>query len=363
MLKGQAAGIPFAPVEVRGVGRLPDTTAELHQIISFFQSREKSTMKPGWRIQWGSRSSRRVGMQQWPDRIVVETPEDLAALTSNGDDYTKFSHWLSNLMAWRSDVCTYLSDHPLSILKYVDKWPDLMDIVDICIEQELEGKPIRTIETSRDTKFIKQHESVLLGMLKSIDPVRFPGDITNLETALSLSRNPFLFPIRWLDHDLCARQIQGLNLMALPVEGLRQVTWEVKEVWVVENATNLYLLPERPGAIAVFGAGKTSGSMKDIELFRRVRLFYWGDLDDDGFRMLSTFRNLYPHAEGFCMGTETVRAHIASMVVQSQTYRSSVPAGLTPDETEAFMMLQPLNGRIEQERIRPDHLQKLIERC
>jgi hypothetical protein len=363
MLKAQAAGISFEPFEVRGVGRLPDTTAELHQMVSFFQSHEKSAIKPGWRIEWGSRSSRRVGMQQWPDRIVVETPEDLASLTSNGHAYTKFSHWLSILVAWRSEVRIYLSDHPLSILKYVDSWPDLMSVMDVCIEQDLEGKPIRTIETSRDTKFIEQHKSILLGMLKSIDPVRFPGDMNDLESALSLSRNPFFFPIRWLDHDLCARQMHGLNLLALPVEGLRQVTWEVKEVWMVENATNLYLLPERPGAIAVFGAGKASASLKDVELFRRARLFYWGDLDDDGFKMLSTFRSLYPHAESFCMGTETVRTHMSSKVEQTQRYGTAVPSGLTQDETEAFLMLQPINGRIEQERIRPDHLRSMMERC
>jgi hypothetical protein len=155
----------------------------------------------------------------------------------------------------------------------------------------------------------------------------------------------------------------GLNLLALPVEGLRQVTWEVKEVWMVENATNLYLLPERSGAIAVFGAGKASASLKDVELFRRARLFYWGDLDDDGFKMLSTFRSLYPHAESFCMGTETVRTHMSSKVEQTQRYGTAVPSGLTQDETEAFLMLQPINGRIEQERIRPDHLRSMMERC
>jgi hypothetical protein len=363
MLKAQAAGISFGPFEVRGVGGLPDTTAELHQMVSFFQSHEKSTIKLGWRIEWGSRSSRRVGMQQWPDRIVVETPEDLAEITSNGHEYTKFSHWLSNLMAWRPEVRTYFSDYPHSILKYVDRWPDLMSVIDICIDQDLEGKPIRTIETSRDTKFIELHKSILLGMLKSIDPVRFPGDINDLETALSLSRNPFLFPIRWLDHELCIRQMCGLKLLALPVEGLRQVNWDIREVWVVENATNLYLLPERSGAIAIFGAGKASASLKDVELFRRARLFYWGDLDEDGFRMLSTFRSLYPHAESFCMGIETVRTHMTSKVEQTQKYGTAVPAGLTPDETEAFLVMQLINGRIEQERIRPEYLRMMMERC
>ncbi len=355
MLRTLAEGNPFEPIDVRGFGRIPDTTTELHTQIRLLQKYEKTDGKPGWKITWGQHSSRRVGVQQWPERIIIETPDDLAVLTTNGHAYAKFDRWLRVLISWRSEVRSFLISNPEALIEYDAEWPQIMTVVDKLLLLEDRSGFLRSISVPVHTKWLKTRQSLLMGLLRSIDPLRFTADVGDLETAFSLFRKPLLFPIRWLDEVLCRTEADGHVLTALPVDGMRRLSWSVEEVWLVENETNLHLLPQRSGAIAVFGFGKALSLLKDIPLFRRSRLFYWGDLDEDGFRMLSSFRAMYPHAISFCMDLETVAAHQGEMVDQPQRYRPGIPEGLTLAEVDAFERLRDFNGRIEQERIRLDH--------
>ena len=342
---------------------MPDTTTELHLQIRLLQKQEKTEGKPGWTIIWGQHTSRRVGIQQWPERIIVDTPDDLAFLTTNGHAYSKFQHWLDVLITWRPEVRSFIISSPEALIEYDAEWSQIMNVVDKLLLLEDRSGFLRSISVPVHTKWLKSRQSLLLGLLRSIDPERFSPDVADLETAFSLFRKPLLFPIRWLDEALCRAEADGHVLTALPVEGLKRLAWSVGEVWLVENETNLHLLPQRSGAIAVFGFGKALSLLKDVSLFHRTRLFYWGDLDEDGFRMLATFRSMYPHAISFCMDPETVAAHQAEMVDQPQRYRPVIPPGLTSDELDAFEQLRFSNGRIEQERIRLDHLAAMVDRC
>lgn len=361
MLRNLAEGKPFEPFEVRGFGRMPDTTTELHRQIRLLQDHEKMDGKPGWTVTWGQHTSRRVGVQQWPERITIETPDDLAVLTTNRHAYAKFDHWLKVLTAWRSEIRSFIISSPEALIEYDTEWSQIMIVVDKLLLLEDRSGFLRSVSVPVHTKWLKSRQSLLLRLLRSIDPERFSPDVADLETAFSLFRKPLLFPIRWLDEERCRTEANGHVLTALPVDGMRRLSWSVEEVWLVENETNLHLLPQRSGAIAVFGFGKALSLLKDIPLFQRSRLFYWGDLDEDGFLMLSSFRAMYPHAISFCMDLETVAAHQEEMVDQPQRYRPGIPEGLTLAEVDAFERLRDFNGRIEQERIRLDHLSARVE--
>lgn len=50
MLRILAEGKPIEPFDVRGFGRMPDTTTELHHQVRLLQKYEKTEGKPGWII-------------------------------------------------------------------------------------------------------------------------------------------------------------------------------------------------------------------------------------------------------------------------------------------------------------------------
>ena len=49
-------------------------------------------------------------------------------------------------------------------------------------------------------------------------------------------------------------------------------------------------LPQLPNTLAVFGGGKASALMTDLPWLKGCQAFYWGDIDDPGYRILSKLR-------------------------------------------------------------------------
>lgn len=143
-----------------------------------------------------------------------------------------------------------------------------------------------------------------------------------------------------------------------------QKHWNVAEIWLVENETNLYLLPRRKEALAVFSRGYAMEGLKEIPLFRQTRLFYWGDLDEDGFIMLNRMRWHYPKLKSVFMGESTLINHAAEFDRQPANYKTAANSLdlLTPTEKAAFNILKHHNGRLEQERIRQDYIWKKLSR-
>lgn len=80
-------------------------------------------------------------------------------------------------------------------------------------------------------------------------------------------------------------------------------------------------------------------------------LYYWGDLDEEGFKMLNDFRALYPHAESRYMDTPCIMHHIQYLDIQPKFYRKDNLDLLTEEESAAFALLVQKNGRLEQEKI------------
>jgi hypothetical protein len=159
MLRILAEGKPFEPFEVRGFGRMPDTTTELHLQIRLLQKQEKTEGKPGWTIIWGQHTSRRVGIQQWPERIIVDTPVDLAFLTTNGHAYSKFQHWLDVLITWRPEVRSFIISGPEALVEYASEWPQIMTVVDKLLLLEDRGGFLRSISVPVHTKWLKSRQA------------------------------------------------------------------------------------------------------------------------------------------------------------------------------------------------------------
>ena len=80
-------------------------------------------------------------------------------------------------------------------------------------------------------------------------------------------------------------------------------------------------------------------------------LWYWGDLDVEGFEILSRLRIRFPQTRSFLMDDTTVARWKDSLAVFGTDRPREVPALLTEPETTAFNFCVANNVRIEQERI------------
>jgi len=110
----------------------------------------------------------------------------------------------------------------------------------------------------------------------------------------------------------------------------------------------------------IFSKGYALRQLFDIPSLVKTNLFYWGDLDEDGFVMLNAVKKHYKHAVSVFMDIKTVEFHRNEMLKQPASYKINSFEYLTEHENDAFQILRLANGRIEQEKLNQEFLFKVL---
>lgn len=362
-LKRVVEDLPFEAIELRGGKSRPETTIQLAEDIKQFQAFEKRAEKSkGWSIKWEDWNSKKLGKQKWPSSISIETEDDYLYLIKKGEEVSQFKRQLEELIRWKKEIRSFLLVRTNAVLEYQSIWNDICNVVDYLIQNDVEGYYIRSLPLPVHTKFIENNKAFIYSLLKHFSPERYPEETIRFETALGLKEKQHVYTMRWLDDNLATKYMHGHEVFGLSTVGLRAVDWEVEELWLVENETNLFLLPNRKGALVLFSKGHAVTQLFNIPLLGRTKLVYWGDLDEHGFIMLNSFRKNYNHAKSIFMDQNTVEYHRSEMLTQPEKYKIRSLEYLSIDENEAFQTLLSINGRIEQEKLNQRFIfRKLLE--
>ena len=350
----------FEPVPV-AIGPLPQTTRELYQRIEAFQQYEKKEGGNGWVIEWKDWSSKKLGKQRWPEKITVSTEGDLFFLLNKQEEVNTFRQQLQLMIDWNGNIRSWLAAQPRRVLDWKNSWPGISAVLEYLMTNDVCEHYIRSLPVPVHTKFISEHESVILSLLKHLAPEKVQADVTKLSTALGLQQKPFIYPMRWLDPILAAKYTHNMEVLGVTPEGLKQLSWEVDAIVLVENETNLYLMPEVKETMAICSWGKALSLLREVPLLQQTRLFYWGDLDDEGFRMLNNVRQHYPHVKSLLMDQATVDFHLKELKSQDMPYHTATLNLLFPNEQSAYETLAATQGRIEQEQLQQQYIQHALQ--
>lgn len=233
------------------------------------------------------------------------------------------------------------------------------------------------------TKFIEAHRRVIDEMVALLragsedprDPVddapvtEEAADLADVTLADSAARTPaarfamrhgFLHPpelvrFRLLDPGVTA--VGGARDITVTAEAFSTLQLPVRTVIATENLVNFLALPERPGTLALYGAGYGFTSLRDAAWLRNCEALYWGDLDTHGFRILDQLRAVHPHVASVLMDEETLLAHRDAWGREPSPSRA-VLTRLTAEESALYQALgHDTHGsavRLEQELIRWD---------
>jgi len=349
------------PIVLRGGKEKPTNTVALSEGIAYFISNEKSGDKKGWTITWKNIKFI-TRNQNWPSQILIESEEDLLHLLKKEKEVKLFKQILQQLLEWNPELQVWLVANYKKILAKEQSWKGICDVVDYFLLNDVSNYYLRSLPVHVDTKFIEQHDTTILSMLKHLAPERFPLEVKSLEEALGLKSKQYLFTVRWLDIDLAKTYNIDLEVMGITLSGLQQLDNNVKEIWLVENETNLYLVPARKNALVIFGGGYGVGSLTNIPLFEKVKLFYWGDLDIDGFNILHNFKKMYNNVESVLMDIATVEYHQAEKIIIEPKSKNRNLSSLNENELEAFEYLAENKWRIEQEKLNQHYIHQYIKR-
>ncbi len=200
-----------------------------------------------------------------------------------------------------------------------------------------------------------------------LPPETVRADETHFERRFGLGYAEPLIRIRFLDQELARRLGFPVKELALPL-GAVDAGLDVKRlkspptVYVVENLVNALTLPEARNALVLTGMGYAVELLRYLNGLRDCpTIRYWGDIDAQGFEILSRFRALFPQVESRLMDRATFD-EFARFQTAGSSSSGDEPRHLTDEEKDTWLLCHEKNPRLEQEKIQQSWvLRKLRE--
>ena len=132
---------------------------------------------------------------------------------------------------------------------------------------------------------------------------------------------------------------------------------------VVENKTTLYTtltLPKMNSTIAIFGSGFSVYNLKNVRWLDNLELLYWGDMDVQGFEILSQFRTYFPQTKSVLMDKQAFDCFFEDD--KGTLTNFSTKLNLTDEELQLYNILKTNNWRLEQEKITFNYVNEYFEK-
>lgn len=320
----------------------------------------KEVLGFGYSVAWREKRSRAFGRNRFPERIYFESSDDFLRYLGKEAEFVAFTSAVERLRTEFQELDNWIRSHRQLLIEVE---PELAGLLEVLRYFRCHPRPCRfarELPLSVDTKFIERHEQVLREWFDLVLPL----DSIRSDEAHFARRFGLLYPelhvlTRFLDPDVQREAGSSWPELSLPISALDALSLRDVEVFVVENKVNLLTLPPRKGTIALGALGHAVSELRAVRWLANNPITYWGDLDVEGFQILSSLRAEFPHVCSILMDDPTLTRH-RMLAVPGNGGSPSPPPHLTADELLAFDRCVRCNIRIEQERIAFAHGPNLV---
>ncbi len=244
--------------------------------------------------------------------------------------------------------------------------PDLRSLISVCDYLRLNPRPncfVRELPVPVSTKLIEQHVRLLASWLDLLLPpesIDATFDWQDFERRYGFKYFENHLMIRALDREVAEQLRFPFQEISLPVQSIAKLSPDHLKVLIVENKTTLAALPALRGFLAMGGLGFGIRQISEVSWLKHVPVFYWGDIDVQGFQILSMIRNDLSHVGSVLMDIQTLERY-RRFVVEGSSSGEAIPRCLDRDEMEAYEICVKQNVRLEQEKIPMAHLVSSLE--
>jgi hypothetical protein len=382
-LRSVIQGSPIFPLELafakpkpgEAVRRWADLGAELDEL------RKHSTeQKPGrsYTLEWEERRDRLAGTQRLPVRIYFQDETAFLAFLGKTAEAARFKHDTAAIQTAFPELLIWLATRPQRVVDHAGSWPSLLAALRWFVDNPSSDLYLREVPAVEDTKFIEGHKPILRELLDQLSPPPVPWPVPETVPDTAHRRPSFeercglrlpapLVRLRILDAAIARHRFSGLVDLSLPADTLQALDFpEFHTILVIENKTSFsnievfLTVPAMEGCLAIFGSGYAVAALGSAPWLASRRIFYWGDVDSHGLRILAGFRRNFPEARSVMMDRDTF-THFTTYHSEAPADTAPEPQGLSPEELSLFRELVSHRSgdhpgslsckRLEQERI------------
>lgn len=359
VLRCAVLGEPLFPKEIRANKKLSSDFSTMSRQLAPLIAESKDRKGYGYSICYEQVKTRLHGVQDRPTSILFDTLEDYLRFTGKQRQYLDFLDDVDLILSRIPSLKEWVVQYTLLVLDNQGHWHDLLAVCDWFLNAyEPDHYYIRELPIPVHTKFIEEHKGVLRKLLDELVPHIVDPAATEFEKRFRLKFEQPCIRLRILDESLFLSGL--LDDVSLPKDTFAALALPCEHVFVVENLMNFLTFPKAPASIVIWGKGFAVESLKEAAWLSSKNIFYWSDLDVQGFQMLSQLRSYFPQTRSMLMDIKVLETFQAYCVKGTFSNCKSLP-NLTAEEGAVFDELATGNVRLEQERVTQQVLMEVLE--
>jgi hypothetical protein len=359
---------PFFPLIIRSdKGNVNDDFSSRSKELAELIAHSKNSLGKGYTIEVKKTNSRLNAGQTGIEKIFFETEDDYLTFIMKKSEAVRIRNVLVVFIEQSDMTKESLYDWAAASLDDLKKeyenefWQNIILCVKWFKNNPHSNLYIREIPLPVHTKFIESSRRIIHSLLSSERLVSF-------ENQHGLRSKPVLVHFRALSKrtPLCIGK-KEVSEVVLPLDDFADLPGTplldgIEKIFIVENEIVYLTFPEAEHALCIWGSGYEVAKLASCVFLSDYALYYFGDIDEHGFDMLSLYRSYFPKTRSFCMDEQTLSAFDGCRVFGKTLPSDKVPEHLTDDERAVFMRLRaaPQRNRLEQERISNQYLKERI---
>lgn len=362
-LRNVAAGITFQTVEVQCDKKASDTIAEYQKEYNDIRSLSKEVKGYGYSIEWKTVKNKMLGTQDFPSKIKFETAEDFERFLQKTNEVAGFRKNVALINGRFPELQYWIEKYPQKVIDNSEYWNDILKVLDYFSKNPQPQLYIRELPIEVHTKFIERHKAVVGELLDIVIKEYINTNEKEFEKRYNLRYDEPTMRMRLLDRALAKKFFYALDDITIPVSQFLKLQIPISKIYIVENKVNFLTFPPVANSVVIWGKGYGVASIKESELLKNTELIYWGDLDGQGFEILSQFRGYFAHVKSLLMDKTTFDKYFEND--SGTPSKINVEQNLTTDEEELYQYIKANNYRLEQEKIPQnyviEHIKSLFE--
>jgi len=340
-------GEAFNPIVIVGDKKPDEDTgkfeAELIELISYSKERKGY----GYIIEFQTVKTKRHGLQDIPIAISFQTEFDYLKYIAEDKNTAKFKENIACILSLFPELKGWIYKYPIKVIE--NDWESLLKVCKYFKETPQPHLYVRELPIKVHTKFIENNKGIIRELLDIIIAEHINVDEKHFERRFNLKYDEPLVRFRILDEDISMQQFGGIDDLSISKSEFQQLSLSIQTVYVVENKINMLTFPYKRDSIVIWGHGFGVDIMKDVEWLKTKMIYYWGDIDAQGFQILSEIRTHFRQVESFLMDRNTFDLFFDNETGTESNVEKDLC--LTPEENEMFKYLKENNLRLEQEKI------------
>lgn len=362
VLTERARGRSFVPVDLPIRGPTASELGARYAEVAAW-ARDWSNQAGPYALNTKVIGARRTGANEIPARIRIETFDDLAAFLGTSDQARRHSDLVESAKTVAPEIHSWVVDKPMPALAHEADFDRLLACVRWLADNADRDRYLRQVDAAGvDTKFIEGHRGILSELVDLV--MGWPADQRSRDFAVryGFRDKPTRVRVRVLD---AAKSFLPLSIsdVELRTDELASHPFSVKRVFLVENEVTFLAFPPVPRSLLIFGGGYAVSRVGGLPWLADVLLYYWGDIDTHGFRILDLLRARFPDARSMLMDRDTLLDHEAHWDREPSPVNAHLPH-LTGDEAALYRdLVEDTFGsavRLEQERIGYSRIEAVV---